>query len=366
MTQQSFQKPSSVVDKFCDNRSVSTNFASEFVGHPSLPFGTHDIEPDVQIDGRSPLRVRCYHRGCGHWVLRPTKYFRGEACPDHGIRCHHSAQNGRTYSYAEPQRNIIVASDLFGKRLLGHPFKYETDRFGYEKSEDALTWNVMRSLQEAGVLRQVAEWVTGLAIPEQPRLYLWGLRLDDNSLAPWDLLINARERFECGLPVDRPYTEPDLALHVPGRLLVLTEAKFTSPNTYYENGPRRTSKSVTKKELLGIYQDQNLKILDPAKARGSARVYNQLWRNMIFAEWMAALDGSETQAYLESLTRFGYEEESCTEFQGLIRRGSADRFVHRTWEAIDELWAARLAELAHLHQYLVTKTAGLVPAFDLG
>jgi hypothetical protein len=129
------------------------------------------------------------------------------------------------------------------------------------------------------------------------------------------------------------------------------------------NGPRSTNKSLTKKELLDIYQDPNLKILDLAKARGSARVYNQLWRNMIFAEWMASLDGAQTQAHLVSLTRHGYEHQSCVEFAELIRPGLAGRFVHRTWEEIDDRWAARLPELARLHHYLVTKTAGLVPAF---
>lgn len=263
------------------------------------------------------------------------------------------------------QRNIIVAGDLFGRRIVGHPFKHETDRFGYEKSEDALTWNVFRSLQEAGVLREVAAWLTGLAIPEEPHLYLWGLRLDDDSVAPWDLLIKARERFERELPVDRPFTEPDVAFHLPGRYLVLIEAKFTSPNTFYRNGPREKKDSLTKKELIPIYQDPSLRILDFGKARSSPRVYNQLWRNMAFAEWMASAEGSETRAYLVNLTRLGYEQESCCEFRDLVRPGFAGRFIHRSWEEIDDVWASRLPELARLHRYLVRKTAGLERAFRL-
>jgi hypothetical protein len=263
------------------------------------------------------------------------------------------------------RRNIIVAAGLFGTRIIGHPFKHETDRFGHERSEDALTWNVMRSLQEAGVLREVAAWATALVIPEEPQLYVWGLRIDDDSVAPWDLLIKTRDRFERELPVDRPYTEPDIALFLPGRYLVLIEAKFTSPNTFYRNGPRERKDSLTKKELIQIYQAPNLKILDVAKAWSSPRVYNQLWRNMVFAEWMASLDASTTRAYVVSLTRLGYERESCREFRELVRPRLADRFVHRTWEEIDDRWAARLPELARLHHYLVTKTAGLKRAFRL-
>jgi Restriction Endonuclease associating with ARP len=366
MMQQIHQKSSSGAKEFRDDQSVSTKFTGDVVGDQPLPFGTEDLDSGVQIDRHPPLRVRCYHRGCGHWVRRPTRYYPGEPCPEHGIRCHYSEKYGPTYSYAEPRRNIIVADDLFGKQIIGHPFKHETDRFGYEKSEDALTWNVMRSLQEVGVLREVAAWLTGFKVPDVPRLYLWGLRIDDDSCAPWELLIKARERFERELPVDRPFTEPDIALHLPGRYLVLIEAKFTSPNTFYVNGPRRSKESLTKKELIEIYQDQNLRILNVVKARSSARVYNQLWRNMVFAEWMASLDGDQTQAYLVNLTRLGYEQQGCAEFHDLVRPGFANRFVHRTWEEIDDLLASQCRKLARLHHYLAMKTTGLLPAFRLG
>jgi hypothetical protein len=331
---------------------------------PMIPYGTDDIDPVVQSRPGPPLQVRCYRRGCDRWLRRPTRDFPGDVCPEHSIRCHWSS-NGPTYSYTYAQRNVIVAAEIFASRIVGHPFKHESDRLGNEKSEDALTWNVMRSLQEAGVLPEVAAWLTGLMIPEQPRLYLWGIRVDDDSMAPWDLLIRARDRFENALPVDRPRTEPDIAIHLPGRYLILIEAKFTSPNPFYVNGQRRDATSLTKGELVDIYQDQTLKILDVAKARTAAQVHYQLWRNMVFAEWMALADSGGTRAYLASLTRLGYEEASCAEFRELVRPGFAGRFVHRTWEEIDDLWAQRLPELAQVHHYLETKTAGLVRAFRL-
>ena len=295
----------------------------------------------------------------------PAQGYPGDLCPEHLIRCHNS-NGGATYSYGDVRRNIITGPDFLAERIIGHPFKYDGDRMGLEKSEDALTWNVLRSLQEAGALREVAAWLTGLVIPEEPRLYLWGLRVDEDSVVPWDLLIQARERFEQNLPVNRPLTEPDIALHLPGRYLILIEAKFTSPNPFYTNGPRKNPKSLTKGELIEIYQDPALKILDVAKATRAGQVHYQLWRNMVFAEWMALADGPGTRAYHASLTRLGQERESCDRFRELLRPGFAGRFVHRTWEEIDDLWAARLPELSRLHHYLETKTAGLVPAFRLG
>jgi hypothetical protein len=93
--------------------------------------------------------VRCYHRGCKQWLRPPAQGFAGDICPEHLIRCHGSS-GAATYCYAEVRRNIIVGADLLAERIIGHLFNYESDRLRLEKSEDALTWNVLRSLHEEG------------------------------------------------------------------------------------------------------------------------------------------------------------------------------------------------------------------------
>ena len=55
-------------------------------------------------------------------------------------------------------------------------------KFGFSTSEDALTWNLFRSLQEAGRLRDVARLVTGQEHLDEPILYLWGLCLEEDTL----------------------------------------------------------------------------------------------------------------------------------------------------------------------------------------
>src|SRR5262249_19922129 len=150
-------------------------------------------------DPGPPLRVRCFIRDCTEMLRPPARGFRGDTCKLHKIRCHLSGTNP-TYTYSQAKRNIIASPDLFTHRLIGHPFKFETHRFGYEKSEDALTWNVFRSFQEAGCLHLIAQLITGMDIAEEPNLYLWGICLTHNSFEPWDLLIRARQRFESVLP----------------------------------------------------------------------------------------------------------------------------------------------------------------------
>ena len=333
--------------------------------HPStaLPYGTADLDPVPRFVDGPRRQVGCYVRGCVHELRPPTRHRgSGDTCPDHGIRCH--ASTDCTYSYTDPRRNFIIDAELAGERVLGHPSKFESHRFGLENSEDALTWNVFRSFQRAYVLHRVAQQITGLPRSDEPKLFLWGISVSDNMFQPWDLLRRARERFETNLPLKRPLTEPDIALWLPGVYLILIEAKFISPNPVYTDGRRTNATSLTKQELLDIYQDRELSILDQDQARRRPRVHYQLWRNMVFAEWMARADAQTTRAYHANLTRRGHEAESCREFHGLVRPEFADRFAHVSWEELDAL-AAGTAELARLRKYLRTKTARLRQAFAL-
>ena len=328
-----------------------------------LPFGIQDLVSEPTLKQDNPRTVRCYVRGCSHLLRTPTRGYRGEACPEHGVRCHFSSGNG-TYSYIDASRNIIASPRMFKERVIGHPFKYESHRLGLEKSEDSLSWNVCRSLEEADLLHLVAAMVTGEKTDIQPFLFLWGICTTDDEFEPWDLLVRARTRFESNLPVQRPLTEPDIALWLPGRYLILIEAKFTSMNTSYERGPRANSSSLTLGELTSIYQSRELQTLDYAAAARAQRIYYQLWRNMVFAEWMARADHPNTEAYHVNLVREGCDEDSAAEFTRFVRPEFRHRFQQMTWEQIYARIHDR-PEASTLIRYLETKTAGLKPAFTL-
>ncbi len=327
-----------------------------------LPYGIFDLDPDVRIDRGPPERVRCFVGGCPQMLIPPSRWRPGEVCPDHGIRCHRSA----TYSYPDPRRNAVAAPELLAGRIIGHPFKFESRRFGYERGEDALSYNVFRSFQEAGFLHLVARLVTGRDVAEEPRLFLWGLELTGDLLRPWDLLIAARKRFESSLPVKRPATEPDIALHAPGKYLILCEAKFCSENPVYTAGPRRDPQSLTKDELLQIYADRSLRMIDREKAREANRIPYQLYRNLQFAEYMARLDGPNTLPFLANLTRQSSENETFELFFRLVRPEYADRIGHVFWEQLFVLAGLAGGRMRRLQEYLLTKTANLRPAFRLG
>jgi hypothetical protein len=198
----------------------------------------------------------------------------------------------------------------------------------------------------------------------EPSLYLWGLEITADSFRPWPLLIEARRRFESNLPVERPLTEPDIALHLPGKYLILIEAKFTSSNTCYARGRRQNGHSLTLEELLRIYSDPKHKILDTAKANRAERIFHQLWRNTTFAEWMSRFDHPGTRAYHVNLVRQGHELGTFQEFTGLLQPEFKDRFQRCTWEHIHADSNGEVG-LIEMRQYLQSKTAGLKPAFAL-
>lgn len=321
-----------------------------------LPYGINDLDPRVQTHSDDPNLIRCFVRGCDNFVHRVTRDGRGQACPQHGIFCHYSRGGLPTYSYEDPARNIIASPDLFTERVVGNPDKYESDRLGNERSEDALTWNVFRSLCESNALPELASLLLGIEDKETPCLYLWGLRVDDDTFAPWGLLSAARKRFEAGIPADRPRTEPDVAIHLPGKYLLLIEAKFTSPN--------KACTARKQKKLLTIYNDEALRVVDSEKAKEVEPFHEQLWRNIVFADWMAHRDNLETKPYVVNLVREAAINEAAA-FTGCLRDGFDDRFRIVSWEAISEWITERAVDGSRVGRYLKEKSSNLQNAFDL-
>lgn len=122
--------------------------------------------------------------------------------------------------------NFIVGEGLVEEAMKGTLGKAETHRLGYENSEDALTFNVFRSLQEAGSLGRVAELATGEPAPGEPDLFLWGRQVHpDGTAERWKELQEIRDRVE---PTHRQQTEPDVCLHVSGWGWIFIEGEVRS------------------------------------------------------------------------------------------------------------------------------------------
>lgn len=157
-------------------------------------------------------------------------------CPVHRIRIHAGSRTFVYYNGPDAAskrdaalRNILFEHNYFEKYILGNAAKAESHRICHETSEDALTWNVFSTLARNGLLPNLLTTLTNKVAKTEPELYLWGLKIGLDDLNPpitFPALKDARNKFES--EVSKFLTEPDIMLYVPGQLLVLIEAKFTS------------------------------------------------------------------------------------------------------------------------------------------
>lgn len=137
-----------------------------------------------------------------------------------------------TYVLEDHLKNFIVGRELVDK-LSG---KAETWRLGNENSEDALSFSVFRSLQEAGRLTAAARVLTGVKLHREPELIVWGHRLDETTVHPIVEFKTALNNLE---GTSGQQTEPDLILRIPGWGWIFVEAKLASPTSTYKGRPAK-------------------------------------------------------------------------------------------------------------------------------
>src|ERR1019366_8585445 len=308
----------------------------------------------------------------GQWRQMPY-------CPEHRIRIHHASMKSRTFAYyngpGEALQNILFERNYFKKHILGNKAKAETSRFCYENSEDALTWNVFSSLAKGGLLAKLLSDLTHLDIKDEPELYLWGIRihLDDSSSQAkvTELLDDAREFFEEGIVRFR--TEPDIMLYAPNQVLLLIEAKFTSGNTIALADVIHENTDEKPKSREGILRRYKLpehlsdRLLSPPQ---SGPFYSQLYRNLVFAIYMADKLGVDwSLANLVSDGQF-HQREYKVEYQNptqfihsFLPEKSHDPFQFYSWERLYADHVANDNKLNVLAEYIKNKSANCAQAF---
>ncbi|MDB6034217.1 MAG: hypothetical protein JWM16_4555 [Verrucomicrobiales bacterium] len=188
-----------------------------------------------------------------------------------------------TYILKDKLSNIIIGRDLL-QQLLDRGKKVESWRLGYETSEDALSWNVFAGLLNLHGLNEVLRLFAGLELPDEPELFLWG-RCVNRGCVPSTGLQMVRQELEAGLGIP---TEPDIKLRVPGKVLVLIEAKFGSANGILKGKKKRFGGGG---EFLQRYRSKR-NCPDPLNRdwilqQPPEKVMEQLCRNVIFAQWLA-------------------------------------------------------------------------------
>jgi hypothetical protein len=301
-------------------------------------------------------------------------------CPAHRIRIHAGA---RTFVYyngpdinskrTAAMRNILFERNYFNEHILGNAAKAETHRICHETSEDALTWNVFSRLASSGSLRTLLSTLTHLSLNSEPELYLWGLRIclhDSSAPTLFPALQCARDIFENGIA--KFLTEPDIMLYVPGQVLVLMEAKFTSGNTIALASTTHDvidEKPKSREGILRRYAPTALPRDALFAPPSSGPFYSQLYRNLVFGIHMA--DKLGVRWGLVNLVCQGqfHQRQHKVEYQdptqfiySLLPEQSRDQFLFYSWERLYTDHVAKASKLKDLAEYMCNKSANCVRA----
>ncbi|XAY06107.1 hypothetical protein DSM112329_02970 [Paraconexibacter sp. AEG42_29] len=259
-----------------------------------------------------------------------------------------------TYVLDDPLENFIVGRDLVSQALNGQWQKAETHRLGYENSEDAVSWNVFRLLQEAGLLTAVASALTEESFTVEPDLILWGHRVTQNAAHDVPELQVALDTLEHGYAQQ---TEPDVILRVPGWGWVFIEAKLASPSPKVE---KHKFDSWVKR-----YIDPSPTVFDKEAvlAAGHANVHGQLARNVAVAS--SALIGGERAVVVALVRKKDMPKvdgwgASIVVSHGPVTTSSA------SWEDFYVLAQAAAEPPSSLLEFMRGKSVGLRQAFDVG
>jgi hypothetical protein len=145
---------------------------------PDVVSNLYARAPDT-LDKSASGGMRCPLKGHNHRLpWNAGSYSEGtQSHGDPSLTFHVSP----TYILEDPLENFIAGRDLVADMLNRQWKKAETFRLGHENSEDAVSWNVFRSLQEAGELKLAARVLAGIACDAEPELIVWGRRIDAHA-----------------------------------------------------------------------------------------------------------------------------------------------------------------------------------------
>ena len=259
-----------------------------------------------------------------------------------------------TYILRDPLENFIVGRDLVLAAIRGDWGKAETHRLGHENSEDALTFNLFRSLQEAGELKRIAQLIADRPVPE-PALFLWGRQMNkDGSSSEWEELQAVRQKVE---PTHRQQTEPDVCLHVPDWGWIFIEAKF-------DFGIKTSERAQKFESWLAVYPTHapSLFDLEQMSVVRHREFPEQLLRNMVFADLIRA-DGE--RAHVIALGRAKDTTPIEAWISACLRSDCPVATSRMSWEQIYAALPTDSAQLGSLRSYLENKSYALRPAFAL-
>lgn len=304
-------------------------------------YGWNDLKHRIapRLDGK----VECPVSGCLNLVDRQTgrdlKTEKRFHCSDHHIYISPS-----TFEYDLEEGNILWDYDLLQEHK---EVKRETRRMARDNSEDAVTWNVFRYLENSGLLGDYLAFIT--KCPQtNPETMFWSYRKQDKR--DWDLLNKARREF--GETIKRG-SEPDLMVFTDQSLFFI-EAKLTASNKI---APKERDDKYHKKYDTGA-DGWFSKVFKPSEEfwdLAATRKQYELLRFWLLGTWMS--NDLKKGFYLLNLVREDAEKTIETDFGMRLVQGSC-KFKRITWEDIYRFANGSSTNKDRFARYMEGKTIG--------
>lgn len=304
-------------------------------------YGLKELKTEIKIEKES---VECPVKKCSVIVERQRETFKREQkyfCPNHKIFISPS-----TFEYQTEQENLLWY-DSSDRSLYNEIKKVKREsRIARDNSEDALTWNVMRSLDRQGHLTDFLSQLSNKEIKET-ELILWSYSPKEKS--DWTLLNQARIEF--GETIARG-SEPDIIIRT-DKVLYFIEAKLTASNeTKPSNLQKRKKYEIGGNRLFPQIFKSDYEIIAVKEKR------YELMRFWLLGSWIAKQLNIDFEFY--SLVMQTREQEIEAEFGKHIIETEERRFFRLTWEQIYDFVKMHTDnnEKQKLTEYFENKTIG--------
>jgi hypothetical protein len=317
---------------------------------PKPAYGWRDFDQEV-VEGLAENDSRFINRRSNGWIASPLAghYDNRLAWKDDNFKKGSvpageppvSFRAAPTYVLERPIDNFIAGRELIAEAIAGEWGHPEASRLGNETSVGALTWNVLRSLQEMDRLRLAAAALAATEIDSEPELGFWGRRIVTEEAETWPALDGG----------------PDACLHVPSWGWILIDARFGGgTDTLADAAAIEAWLEQHSSPAPGLFDEDALR---------RVRVKDLPHRTLQTIAFAHRLRADGEQAVVVALVR----ASESAELERWVGRCLADTagvaFRRVTWESLYAALDADDEKLAPLRAYLENKSYGLRPAFAL-
>lgn len=265
--------------------------------------------------------VPCPVLGCHH---NAEKAKSGDKLRQRRFLCkqHHIYISPSTFAYENESDNILWGYDI----LQEHKADKRESRIARNNSEDALTWNVFRFMENAGLL---IPWLSGFAYRpvRQAETMFWSYRREEHGA--WSLLDKARSTFGEAIGTG---SEPDLIVYSASTLFFI-EAKYGSGNNTTPSAGTNRKQLVEKYRMggQGWFSQVFKGGTDFGRVAYDEKSY-ELSRLWLLGTWIANELGADFR--LLNLVCDDEEKAIVERFGIHLAKDAGRKFVRTTWEGI--------------------------------